>query len=187
MDLKLIITGNGGQGVVFLTRLFAQTAVALGHSVMVSETHGMSQRGGSVISHLKINGNEAPLIQRGTADFMIALDSNEAVRNLISLRRAGIVFVNTNDGLLPEVEPHLERLNIKVMSLPASSLAIELGSSSIANIIMAGFVVAHPAFDIPIEKMTAAVEKVSKHDVELNLKALETGYQTGKRNFSAFK
>jgi len=187
MDLKLIITGNGGQGVVFLTRLFAQTAVALGYPVMVSETHGMSQRGGSVISHLKINGNEAPLIQRGTADFMIALDSNEAVRNLISLRRAGIVFVNTNDGLLPEVEPHLERLSIKVMSLPASSLAIELGSSSIANIIMAGFVVAHPAFDIPIEKMTATVEKVSKHDVELNLKALETGYQTGKRNFSAFK
>ena len=187
MDLKLIITGNGGQGVVFLTRLFAQTAVALGYPVMVSETHGMSQRGGSVISHLKINGNEAPLIQRGTADFMIALDSNEAVRNLISLRSAGIVFVNTNDGLLPEVEPHLERLNIKVMSLPASSLAIELGSSSIANIIMAGFVVAHPAFDIPIEKMTATVKKVSKHDVELNLKALETGYQTGKRNFSAFK
>ena len=187
MDLKLIITGNGGQGVVFLTRLFAQTAVALGYPVMVSETHGMSQRGGSVISHLKINGNEAPLIQRGTADFMIALDSNEAVRNLILLRRAGIVFVNTNDGLLSEVEPHLERLNIKVMSLPASSLAIELGSASIANIIMAGFVVAHPAFDIPIEKMTATVEKVSKHDVELNLKALETGYQTGKRIFSASK
>ena len=185
MNIKLIITGNGGQGVVFLARLFAQTAVALGYPVMVSETHGMSQRGGSVISHLKINGNEAPLIQRGTADFMIALDSNEAVRNLILLRRAGIVFVNTNDGLLSEVEPHLERLNIKVMSLPANSLALELGSPSIANIIMAGFAVAHPAFDIPIEKMTAMIEKVSKNNAELNLKALETGYQAGKKILSA--
>jgi len=184
MNIKLIITGNGGQGVVFLTRLFAHTAVALGHTVMVSETHGMSQRGGSVISHLKIDGDEAPLIQRGTADFMIALDANEAVRNLVLLRRAGIVFVNANDGLLPEVEPHLERLNIKVMSIPASNLALELGSASIANIIMAGFAVAHPAFDIPMEEMTATIEKVSKNNTELNLKALETGYQTGMKIFS---
>jgi len=184
MNIKLIITGNGGQGVVFLTRLFAHTAVALGHTVMVSETHGMSQRGGSVISHLKIDGDEAPLIQRGTADFMIALDANEAVRNLVLLRHAGIVFVNANDGLLPEVEPHLERLNIKVMSIPASNLALELGSASIANIIMAGFAVAHPAFDIPMENMTATVEKVSKNNTELNLKALETGYQTGMKIFS---
>ncbi|MCQ3977126.1 MAG: hypothetical protein DPW09_27160 [Anaerolineae bacterium] len=66
-ELKLILAGLGGQGVVFLTRLLAQTAVALGHAVMVSETHGMSQRGGSVISHLKIGGDEAPLIQREVA------------------------------------------------------------------------------------------------------------------------
>jgi len=184
MNLKLIITGNGGQGVVFLTRLFAQTAVALGHSVMVSETHGMSQRGGSVISHLKINGDEAPLILRGTADFMIALDANEAVRNLALLRRAGMVFVNADDGLRPEVDSHLERLNIKVMSLPAGSLALELGSSSIANIIMAGFAVAHPAFDIPMEKMTATVKKISKNNAELNLKALEMGYQAGMKIFN---
>lgn len=185
MDIKLIITGNGGQGIVFLTRLFAQTAVALGHSVMVSETHGMSQRGGSVISHLKINGDEAPLILRGTADFMIALDANEAVRNLALLRRAGMVFVNADDGLRPEVGTHLERLDIQVMNLPASDLALELGSASIANIIMAGFSVAHPAFDIPMEKMTATVEQVSKHGAELNLKALEVGYQAGMKIFSA--
>ncbi|MDP7346499.1 MAG: 2-oxoacid:acceptor oxidoreductase family protein, partial [Anaerolineales bacterium] len=61
-ELKLIITGLGGQGVVFLTRMISNTAVALGQPVMVSETHGMSQRGGSVISHVKIGGSEAPLI-----------------------------------------------------------------------------------------------------------------------------
>jgi indolepyruvate ferredoxin oxidoreductase beta subunit len=185
MDIKLIITGNGGQGIVFLTRLFAQTAVALGHSVMVSETHGMSQRGGSVISHLKINGDEAPLILSGTADFMIALEANEAVRNLALLRRAGMVFVNADDGLRSEVGHHLDRLNIKVMRLPASRLALELGSASITNIIMAGFAAAHPAFDIPIKKMTATVEKISKNNAELNLKALETGYQAGRKIFSA--
>ena len=66
-ELKLIITGIGGQGIVFLTRLISHTAVNLGYAVVVSETHGMSQRGGSVISHLKINGSESPLVQRGTA------------------------------------------------------------------------------------------------------------------------
>ena len=185
MNLKLIITGNGGQGIVFLTRLFSQTAVALGHSVMISETHGMSQRGGSVISHVKINGDEAPLVQRGTADCMIALDANEAVRNLALLRRGGIIFVNADNGLRPEVTPHLERLNIKVLSLPVVNLALEMGSASIANIIMAGFAIAHPAFDIPLDKMTATIEKTSKRNAELNLKALEMGYQAGMKNFSA--
>jgi Pyruvate/2-oxoacid:ferredoxin oxidoreductase gamma subunit len=101
------------------------------------------------------------------------------------LRRAGIVFVNADNGLRPEVEPHLERLNIKVMNLPATSLALEMGSASVANIVMAGFAVAHPAFDIPMEKMTATVEKLSKNNAELNLKALETGYQAGRKNYSA--
>ena len=91
-ELKFILAGLGGQGVVFLTRLLAQTAVALGHAVMVSETHGMSQRGGSVISHLKIGGDEAPLIQRGTADVLLALEADEAVRNLPFLRRGGLAL-----------------------------------------------------------------------------------------------
>jgi Pyruvate/2-oxoacid:ferredoxin oxidoreductase gamma subunit len=115
---------------------------------------------------------------------MIALDANEAVRNLALLRRTGIIFVNADNGLRPEVESHLQRLNIKVLSLPVVNLALEMGSVSIANIIMAGFAVAHPAFDIPMDKMTATVEQVSKHGAELNLKALEVGYQAGMKNLS---
>ena len=92
MELKLILVGLGGQGVVFLTRLLSKTALALGQPVMVSETHGMSQRGGSVISHLKIGGDEAPLIHRGAADALLALEADEAIRTFQAdaAREAGI-------------------------------------------------------------------------------------------------
>ena len=129
MELKLILVGLGGQGVVFLTRLLSKTAMALGQPVMVSETHGMSQRGGSVISHLKIGGSEAPLIRRGTADLLLALDPDEAVRNLPFLRRGGTVFVNSDNGLRPEVAEHLERLDIQVLTLPASQMAVTIHTS----------------------------------------------------------
>ena len=78
-DVKLILAGIGGQGVVFATRLLAQTAAAMGMPVLASETHGMSQRGGSVLAHLKLGGTESPLIRRGTADILLAFDRDEAL------------------------------------------------------------------------------------------------------------
>jgi indolepyruvate ferredoxin oxidoreductase beta subunit len=156
MELKLILTGLGGQGVVFLTRLLSHTAVTLGYPVMVSETHGMSQRGGSVISHLKVGGSDAPLIQRGTAD----------------IRQGGTVFVNSENGLPPEVEKRLQQLRIQLFCLPASQIAIDLGAAAIANTVMAGF-----ACPFPIEALRQAVSEIAPRGRELNLQALETGFQ----------
>ena len=172
MELKLILSGLGGQGVVFLTRLLAQTATNLGHVIMVSETHGMSQRGGSVISHLRVGGSQAPLIRKGTADALIALEVNEAVRNLSYLRQGGTVFVNSEDGLPATVRPHLERLDIQVHHLPASQLAVNLGSAAITNTIMAGF--AHP---FPLEALQATLMDIAPRGGELNLQALAAGFQ----------
>ncbi len=180
-ELKLIITGLGGQGVVFLTRLISNTAVALGQPVMVSETHGMSQRGGSVISHVKIGGSEAPLIRRGTADVLLAMEANEALRNLGYLRRKGTVFVNSSNGLHAEVAEHLQRLAIETRSLPASQQAMELGTAAVANVILAGFAVAHPAMPLDIETLRRTVGEIAPRGRELNLKALQIGYQAGKK------
>ena len=172
MELKLILTGLGGQGVVFLTRLLAQTATDLGHVIMVSETHGMSQRGGSVMSHLRVGGGQAPLIRKGTADVLIALEVNEAVRNLSYLRPGGTVFVNSEDGLPATVRPHLERLNIQAHHLPASKLAVNLGSAAMTNTVMAGF--AHP---FPIDAIQAAIVAMAPRGREQNLQALAAGFQ----------
>jgi indolepyruvate ferredoxin oxidoreductase beta subunit len=175
-ELKIIVAGLGGQGVVFLTRLLSQAAVALDQPVMVSETHGMSQRGGSVISHLKIGGSEAPLIRRGTADLLLAMEPDEAVRTLSFLRRGGIAFANTENGLRPEVAEHLERLSIQVFSLPASRMALELGSAAVANVVLAGFAIAHPALPLSIEILQETVEAIAPRGRELNLQALEAGF-----------
>lgn len=181
MELKLILVGLGGQGVVFLTRLLSKTAIALGQPVMVSETHGMSQRGGSVISHLKIGGSEAPLIRRGTADLLLALDQDEAVRNLPFLRQGGTVFVNSDNGLRTEVAEHLERLDIQVWALPASQMAVTLGAAAIANVILAGFAIAHPALPLPLDTLRETVEAIAPRGRELNLQALEAGF-----NYASF-
>jgi indolepyruvate ferredoxin oxidoreductase, beta subunit len=178
-EIKVIVAGLGGQGVVFLTRLLSQAALALGQAVMVSETHGMSQRGGSVISHLRIGGNEAPLIRRGTADLLLALEPDEAVRNLPFLRRGGAVFVNASDGLRPEIAEHLVRLDIQVCSLPASQMALELGAAAVANVVLAGFAVAHPTLPFPVETVREAVQAIAPHGRELNLRALDAGFRAG--------
>ncbi len=175
-DLKLIVVGLGGQGVIFLTRLLSQTAMALGQPVMVSETHGMSQRGGSVISHLKISGSEAPLIRRGTADLLLALEPNEAIRALPFLRPGGIAFVSSQNGLRPEVGESLERLNIQVFSLPAGQMALDFGTAAVANVILAGFAAAHPALPLPLETLRETVEAIAPRGKALNLEALEAGF-----------
>lgn len=184
-ERKIVITGIGGQGIVFLTRLISQTAVNLGYSVIVSETHGMSQRGGSVISHLKINGSDAPLIQRGSADLMIAMDPNEAMQNMDYMRRGGTVFVNSSEGLHPDLLPHLERLNIRVENFSASAIAVELGSAAVANIVMAGFVVAHDVLNLPFENMLETVKQISSKGAEQNIKAFESGFQAGQKQTEA--
>jgi len=179
-NLKVIVAGVGGQGVVFATRLLAQTAVALGCPVIVSETHGMSQRGGSVISHLNIGSSEAPLIQRGTADVLLALEPNEAMRSLPFLRRGGVAFVNAENGWRSAVTSHLERLDIQVLSLPAESIAIELGSAGVTNMVLIGFAIAHPLVLLPPSSIRKVLEDITRRDVALNLQALEAGLHLGK-------
>ena len=180
-ERKVIITGIGGQGIVFLTRLISHTALDLGHAVVVSETHGMSQRGGSVISHLKINGSDAPLIQRGSADMMIAMDPHEAMQNMDFMRRGGMVFVNNAEGLHPDLTPHLERLNIRVVNFPATAAAVELDSPAAANIVMAGFVAAFSILNLPYENIIETLKQISKKGSGKNLQALHAGFQAGKK------
>lgn len=191
METKIILCGLGGQGVVFLTRLLANTAMADGHPVMVSETHGMSQRGGSVISHLRIMENPqttgqnvpvlsaAPLIHHGTADLLFALEADEAVRSLPYLRPGGAAFVDSENGLRPELAGEISRLGFHVHCVSASQLAVELGSVSMANVILSGFAAAHPEMPLSFESLCETLKNTSTRGLERNLQALETGYKVG--------
>ncbi|MCP5012677.1 MAG: indolepyruvate oxidoreductase [Aestuariibacter sp.] len=172
MEQKIIISGLGGQGVVFLTRLLTKTAVSLGQPALVSESHGMSRRGGAVISHLRIGGSEAPLIRRGTADLLIALEESEAISNFTFLRQGGVAFVNTPNSLPPKLMVQLNQLDITVHCLSASQIALDLGAVAITNVVMAGF--AHP---FPFQAMRDAIVALASRRADLNLQALDAGYK----------
>ncbi len=189
-EIRMVLAGLGGQGVIFLTRLLARAALSLGLPVMVSETHGMSQRGGSVLSHFRIGEGQAPLIRRGSADMVLALELNEAVRNAPFLRPGGRLLVNSEEPLPEALLEPLDALGITVQLAQADRLAQQLGSAGVANVIMAGYAAATPAFPLPIEALrqvaggnssaagSSAAAASPRH--RLNLLALQAGYDAGR-------
>lgn len=176
MELKLVIAGIGGQGVIFVTKVLSQAGLMRGQQVIASENHGMSQRGGSVMSYVKIGGNEAPLIRRGTADALIALDPTEAVRTLAFVRRLGAVCVNSPNGFEPALIPRLTELGIQVHTVNADGLARQLGALAAANLVVLGFAAARQALGLTVDELKAAVQALGPPKaVEMNLNALEAG------------
>ena len=103
--MQIAITGRGGQGVLFLTRILCECALEMGLGVIASETHGMAMRGGSVISTLKVGEYRGPLIGSGRADVMLVLDpgSHDTFAHLLSPR--GVAFLNTG---AENSHPHLD-------------------------------------------------------------------------------
>ena len=93
--MQYIIVGIGGQGILFTSKVLGKIAIDKGLPVIGSEVHGMSQRGGSVISHFKVGGYKGPLIRGGQADVVMAFDQSEGIRNLGFLKEGGTFLVNT--------------------------------------------------------------------------------------------
>ncbi len=176
MEIKLVIAGIGGQGVVYATKVLSQVGLKRGDPVLASENHGMSQRGGSVMSHLKIGGSDAPLIRRGAADALVGLDRNEAIRNLTFVRTGGSVFVNSANGLDESLRTRLDELDIRVNAIDAERYALELGSPAVVNLIVLGFAAAHAEFGITVDELEDAVRTLGPPAaVDRNLQALAVG------------
>lgn len=178
MDLKLILAGIGGQGVLFATSVFSETALSLGHDVLGSETHGMSQRGGSVISHLKIGRYESPLVRQGTADVLMAFDEDEAYRTLAFLKRGGLCFVNSaRGGLCDEgVKGYLTKNGIVAHSYPADEVALSMGSARSTNLVLIGHSLSFLGLPFEAEQIRGTIERISPPRFrELNLGAFEAG------------
>lgn len=176
MERKFILAGIGGQGVVYATKVLSQAALLRGEAVMASENHGMSQRGGSVMAHVKVGGSQAPLIRRGAADALIGFDRAEVTRNLLYLRAGGSVFVNSPNGLDPTVMRRLNEMGVRVGALDAEAIAQELSAAAAINLIVLGFAAAHAEFGLSVADLKNAVRALGPAKaVEMNLRALETG------------
>lgn len=132
---QLIVSGVGGQGILFITRLLAETAIAKGLPVMTSETHGMAQRGGIVISHLKIGTFSSPLVVPGRADGLIALKPENVGLHRYFLHDDGWIAANASAALPAAGE-------LPVFAVPADALALEMKAPRSVNLIVLGRILA---------------------------------------------
>ena len=167
MTKNIMIVGVGGQGSLLASKLLGHLLLSEGYDVKVSEVHGMSQRGGSVVTYVRFGEKVySPIIDKGEADFIVSFEKLEAARYVEYLRPDGRIVVN--------IIEKMEALGIKVDAMDCLSLAEEAGSSKAVNIVLMGRLSKY--FDIPVEKWQKAIEEcVPAKFVELNHKAFALG------------
>ncbi len=186
---NIMIVGVGGQGSLLASKLLGTLLVDEGYDVKVSEVHGMSQRGGSVVTYVRFGEKVySPVIEDGEADFIVSFEKLEAARYVNKLKKDGRVIVNSQQidpmpviigaAIYPEdILEQMREKGVKVDELDALKLATQAGSAKACNIVLMGRLAKY--FDIDNEKWEAAVEKCVKPQfVEINKKAFELGYNS---------
>ena len=186
MTKNIMIVGVGGQGSLLASKLLGHLLLTEGYDVKVSEVHGMSQRGGSVVTYVRFGEKVySPVIDKGQADFIVSFEKLEAARYVEYLRESGRIVVNTQEidpmpvitgaAQYPEnLVEKMENLGISVDALDCLSLAEQAGSSKAVNIVLMGRLSKY--FDIPVEKWQQAIEEcVPEKFLELNRKAFLLG------------
>jgi indolepyruvate ferredoxin oxidoreductase beta subunit len=183
MKTQIVFAGVGGQGILFASRIFSELGLKLGLNVMASETHGMSQRGGSVVAHLKLGDFYGPIIREGTADILYSFEEIETYRVLKFLKRGGRCFANLEDvGRFDQkILDHLQSKEILFRAFDASGEAFKIGSVKSANILLIGYSVGTGLVAFKSDDICSVLEMVSqKENLEMNLKAFEAGVRQGR-------
>ena len=181
-DVNIVLCGLGGQGILFMTKIFAQAALSKGFNLMGAETHGMAQRGGSVVSHLRLGEVENSLIRTGTAQFLLALEETEAYRNIPFLAKGGRLYSDASISPEPrdEIRTYLDRMEISYRSVPAGMMAMELDIPMSSNLILLGFFASFEEEPVSYNDLRATIENASPDKFrELNLKAFDAGFHKG--------
>ena len=192
---KIQLIGVGGQGTIKASTIIGEAAMKKGLNVVMSEVHGMAQRGGTVVTEFKIGEAHSPLIEEGAADLMIAFEPAEALRALNKINQKSFVIVNSSPivpftvslGIseYPELSSVFEELRAKINNLlviDAQKIAKEAGSIISENMVLLGAAVATPNF--PIEKdliIRSMKENLPPKSIETNLKAFELGFKEVKK------
>lgn len=163
MKQQIIVSGIGGQGVLFLTRVIAQVAVDRGIPVLTSETHGMAQRGGTVLSTIKVGDFASPLIRAGQSDIGLLLwEANLPVHQGL-MKEDGVLFINA------EKEGEGARID-------ASGIARDLGNAVLSNLVLLGLAVKDQALFFSAKECEQAIRALAPAKfVEQNLEAFHKG------------
>ena len=191
METKsVMIVGVGGQGSLLASRLLGNVLLAQGFDVKVSEVHGMSQRGGSVVTYVKYGDKVySPVIEKGEADAVISFELLEAARCLPYLKKGGKLITSTQqidpmpvitgaasypEGLVDKIKA----AGAEIVAVDALSLAEQAGSAKASNVVLMGVLASR--MDYPEELWQKALEQcVPSKFLELNKKAFELGKKAG--------
>ena len=185
-----MIVGVGGQGSLLASKLLGYLLLTEGYDVKVSEVHGMSQRGGSVVTYVRFGEKVySPIIDKGEADFIVSFEKLEAARYVSYLKEGGRIVVNTQEidpmpvitGAASYPEDLIRKmtdLGIQVDAMDCLALANQAGSSKAVNIVLMGRLSKY--FDqIPAEKWKEAIKAcVPAKFLDLNLKAFDLGRES---------
>ena len=188
METKnVMIVGVGGQGSLLASKLLGSLLIDEGYDVKVSEVHGMSQRGGSVVTYVRFGSKVySPVIAEGEADFIVSFEMIEAARYANCLKKDGKIIVNSQTidpmpviigaaeypvGALDE----LKSKGVFVDDIDAYGTAVKAGNGKSTNIVLMGRLAKY--FDISYDKWIEAIKKCVKPQfVDVNIKAFEMGY-----------
>lgn len=196
MEYQIFLAGVGGQGILSVTDILCKAAVDMGFKVHGSETHGMSQRGGSVFSNVRFGDVFSPLIMERDSDVLLSFEPTEALRYAQFVKSNGICLINIHPipspsftltkSSYPEIESIISALKTytpNVVSVDATKLASDLGMPIVQNIVMLGALSAVLGLPLSIDALKAALKKQfrAKH-YNLNLQAFEIGHQTYQKN-----
>ena len=192
MKYNIQLVGVGGQGVLLASTVLGNAAVAEGMEAVMSEVHGMAQRGGSVQCSVRIGQDiYSPLIPKGGADLLLGFEPVETLRSVTSVSRGAYIITNTSpvvpisvsigQGTYPSLDEIIEALrsvNDHVVAVDATAKAIEAGRAITANAVLIGAIAAVKGFPLSKQRvLDALLEAVPAKARDVNVKAFELGYQ----------
>jgi indolepyruvate ferredoxin oxidoreductase beta subunit len=189
MQTSILIIGVGGQGTLLASRVIGNAAIRNGWDVKVSEVHGMSQRGGSVVTYVRLSDKKvaSPIIDGGGADYVLAFELLEALRGVQYLKKGGKMIINTQqinpmpviigDNAYPEgILEKFDAAGLDYKAFDALTLAQDAGSDKSVNIVLLGVLATMMGMpkDFWLDVMK---ETIPPALLEVNLKAFENGYE----------
>lgn len=192
---NVYIAGVGGQGVVRTSIIIGLACFKKGVNVVMSEIHGMAQRGGSVPAEMKIGDAYSPIIEKGGADLLISFEPAESLRAMSKLSKDTVAVVNTQPiipvtvalGTSVYLDPkmYIDELKSKlkrVVVLDAESMAREAGNILSLNMVMLGASSATPGFPVEKEFLVAAMkENLPAKAIDANLRAFDMGFELAEK------
>ncbi len=189
---NIVVAGVGGQGLLTLGRIIGNAAIEAGEEITIAETHGLSQRGGSLIVQIRIGPGESPMIPRGGADLIIGMEAIETARQMVYANRNTLIVMNKFIwppplSQYPDIDQIIEKIRereLKLYVFDANKLSVEITGSIIsANVALLGYILAIDkklTTRINIEHVRKGMSRVFRGKIlETNLKVLDEAYRRG--------